>query len=198
MPSSIYEAPAIFHAGRATPLRRSHVVQVRRHCPEHISSPLSHLAIRSNRAGSQATDAMRPVCRTAFNTDSPQPPIIGWPGARLLDEACGGDALVFFAAWNRLLAEGALGPFLQAPIGTVQKPTRRRPVAIVPRTQLTLQLAEGRIVFDFGDDRYWLLPRDMSNRTLLFTMRHGVSHVESKTHRVGCRLANTLDPEGAA
>jgi 6-phosphofructokinase 1 len=114
---------------------------------------------------------------------------------RLLDDACGGDALVFFAAWNRLLAEGALAPLLQAPIGTVRKPTRRRPVAIVPRTQLTLQLAEGRIVLDLGDDRYWLLPRDMSNRTLLFTMRHGVSHVESKTHRVGCRLANTLDPE---
>jgi 6-phosphofructokinase 1 len=114
---------------------------------------------------------------------------------RLLDDACGGDALVFFAAWNRLLAEGALAPLLQAPIGTVRKPSRRRPVAIVPRTQLTLQLAEGRIVLDLGDDRYWLLPRDMSNRTLLFTMRHGVSHVESKTHRVGCRLANTLDPE---
>lgn len=114
---------------------------------------------------------------------------------RLLDDACGGDALVFFAAWNRLLAEGALIPLLQAPIGTVRKPTRRRPVAIVPRTQLTLQLAEGRIVLDLGDDRYWLLPRDMSNRTLFFTMRHGVSHVESKTHRVGCRLANTLDPE---
>ncbi|MBA2252339.1 MAG: 6-phosphofructokinase, partial [Nitrospirales bacterium] len=114
---------------------------------------------------------------------------------RLLDDACGGDTLVFFAAWNRMLAEGALTPLLQAPIGTVRKPTRRRPVAIVPRTQLTLQLAEGRIVLDLGDDRYWLLPRDMSNRTLLFTMRHGVSHVESKTHRVGCRLANTLDPE---
>ena len=114
---------------------------------------------------------------------------------RVLDDACGGDALVFFAAWNLLLAEGALTPLLQAPIGTVCKPTRRRPVAIVPRTQLTLQLAEGRIVLDLGDDRYWLLPRDMSNRTLLFTMRHGVSHVESKTHRVGCRLANTLDPE---
>ena len=114
---------------------------------------------------------------------------------QVLDEACAGDALVFFAAWNRLLAEGALTSLLQAPIGTVRKPTRRRPVAIVPRTQLTLQLAENRIVLDLGDDRYWLLPRDMSNRTLLFMMRHGVSHVESKTHRVGCRLANTLDPE---
>ena len=72
---------------------------------------------------------------------------------RILDEACGGNALVFFAAWNRLLAEGALTPLLQAPIGTVRKPTRRRPVAIVPRTQLTLQLAEGRIVLDLGDDR---------------------------------------------
>ncbi len=113
----------------------------------------------------------------------------------LIDKACGGDELVFFAAWNRLLAEGALQPLLRAPIGSVLKPIHRRPVAIVLRTQLTPQLAEGRIVLDLGDDRFWLLPRDLADRTLIFTMRHGVSRIESKTHRVGCRLANQLDQE---
>lgn len=112
---------------------------------------------------------------------------------RLIEEGCGGDLLLFFAAWNRLLAEGGLSPLLRSPILSVQKPLGRRPVAIVPRTQLTPQLAEGRIVLDLGDDRFWLLPRDLSGRTLLFTMRHGVSRVESKTHRVGSRLANTLE-----
>lgn len=113
----------------------------------------------------------------------------------LIDDACGGDELVFFAAWNRLLAEGALQPLLRAPIGWVLKPIHRRPVAIVPRTQLTPQLAEGRIVLDLGDERFWLLPRDLADRTLFFTMRHGISLVESKTHRVGRRLANQLDLE---
>lgn len=112
----------------------------------------------------------------------------------LINEGCGGDLIVFFAAWNALLAEGGLAPLLRGPIGSVQKPLGRRPVAIVPRAQLTPQLAEGRIVLDLGDDRFWLLPRNLTGRTLLFTMRHGVSRVESKTHRVGCRLANTLEP----
>jgi len=127
----------------------------------------------------------------------------GFPGAesyrserkRILEESCAGDDLVFFAAWNRVLAEGELLPLLHAPIGSVLKPTHRRPVAIVPRAHLTPQLAEGRIVLDLGDDRFWLLPRDLAGRTLLFTMRHGISRVESKTHRVGCRLMNQLDPE---
>src|SRR5499427_5146421 len=127
----------------------------------------------------------------------------GFPGAKayreartaLIHHACGGDALVFFAAWNKLVAEGALQPLLRAPIGSVLKPTHRRPVAIVPRNQLTPQLAEGRIVLDLGDERFWLLPRDLADRTLLFTMRHGISRVASKTHRVGCRLANQLDEE---
>ena len=57
------------------------------------------------------------------------------------------------------------------------------------------QLAEGRIVLDLGDERFWLLPRDLADRTLLFTMRHGISRVESKTHRVGRRLSNDLDQE---
>lgn len=113
----------------------------------------------------------------------------------LLTEACGGDPVVFFAAWNLLLARGELAPLYRAPIGATQKPTHRRPVAIVPRTQLTPQLAEGRIVLDLGDDRFWLLPRDLGDRTLFLTMRHGVSEVESKTHRVGRRLANVLDHE---
>ena len=113
----------------------------------------------------------------------------------VLEEACESDPLVFYAAWNRLVAEGALQPLLRAPIGSVLKPPHRRPVAIVPRAQLTPQLAEGRIVLDLGDDRFWLLPRDLADRTLLFTMRHGISRVESKTHRVGCRLSNQLDVE---
>ncbi|HKN86628.1 MAG TPA: hypothetical protein VJV04_07205, partial [Nitrospiraceae bacterium] len=171
------------------------MAQAARTAPDHIALPPAPPAVTDRLARArQATEAM-----LAFATRAQH----GFSSAadyrmarrRLLDDDCGGDPLVFFAAWNRLVADGALGPLLQAPIGTVQKPTRRRPVAIVPRTQLTLQLAEGRIVLDLGDDRYWLLPRDMSNRTLLFTMRHGVSHVESKTHRVGCRLANPLDPE---
>jgi 6-phosphofructokinase 1 len=127
----------------------------------------------------------------------------GFPGAdayqaarrAVIDDACAGDDLVFFAAWNRLLAEGKLHPLLRAPIGSVLKPTQRRPVAIVPRTQLTPQLAEGRIVLDLGNEQFWLLPRNLGNHTLLFTMRHGISRVESKTHRVGRRLVNQLDQE---
>ena len=115
--------------------------------------------------------------------------------ARLIADHCGNDPLVFYAAWNALLARGELAPLYRAPIGSVQKPIHRRPVAIVPRAQLTPQLAEGRIVLDLGDDRFWLLPRDLADRTLFFTMRHGVSRVESKTHRVGCRLPNVLDDE---
>ena len=105
------------------------------------------------------------------------------------------DQLVFFAAWNALLAEGSLQPILRATIGAVAKPTYRRPVAIVPRGQLTPTLAEGRIVLELGDDRFWLLPRNLGDRMLFFTMRHGVSQVDSKTHRVGCRLPNQLDRE---
>src|SRR6266545_4742241 len=30
----------------------------------------------------------------------------------LIDDACAGDVLVFFAAWNRLLAEGTLQPLM--------------------------------------------------------------------------------------
>lgn len=105
------------------------------------------------------------------------------------------DQLIFFAAWNALLAEGSLQPLLRATIGSVAKPTYRRPVAIVPRTQLTPTLAEGRIVLELGDDRFWLLPRNLAERTLFFTMRHGVSQVDSKTHRVGRRLPNQLDRE---
>ena len=113
----------------------------------------------------------------------------------LILDVCGGDALVFYAAWNKLLAEGELSPLYRAPIGVVQKPSHRRPVAIVPRSHLTPQLAEGRVVLDLGDERFWLLPRDLTGRTILFAMRHGVSRVESKTHRVGRRLSNELDPE---
>lgn len=112
---------------------------------------------------------------------------------RLLEEFCQDDVLVFYAVWNQVLAEGNLAPLLRAPIGRVQKPTQRRPAAIVPRANLTPQLLEKRIVLDLGNDRFWLLPRDLTGRSLLFTMRHGVSRVESKTHRVGRRLHNQLD-----
>jgi 6-phosphofructokinase 1 len=113
----------------------------------------------------------------------------------LIQHACGGDDLVFFAAWNQLLAKGELSSLFRAPIGATKKPLRRRPVAIVPREHMTPNLVEGRIVLDIGHDRYWLMPRDLSNRTLFFTMRHGVSQVDSKKFRVGRRLKNVLDPE---
>ncbi|MFZ5876280.1 MAG: 6-phosphofructokinase [Nitrospirota bacterium] len=112
----------------------------------------------------------------------------------LVETACGGDALVFYAAWNRAVAEGALTPILRASIGRTGKPARRRPVAIVPRAQLTPHLIGDRIVLDLGDERFWLLPRDLTGRSLLFALRHGVSRVESGSRRVGRRLANTLDP----
>ena len=167
--------------------RRSQGAEVQ---PPAVPAPSTERVQRAE----AAMDAIRGFVRQAQS---------GFPGAEayreartaLLHHACGGDALVFFAAWNKLVAEGALQPLLRAPIGSVLKPTHRRPVAIVPRNQLTPQLAEGRIVLDLGDERFWLLPRDLADRTLLFTMRHGISRVESKTHRVGCRLANQLDEE---
>ena len=113
----------------------------------------------------------------------------------LISKECGGDELVFYGAWNQLLAQGELSHLFRAPIGAVRKPTRRRPEAIVPRQHLTPQLTESRTVLDLGEDRFWLMPRDLTNRTLFFTMRHGVSRVESKKQRVGRRLANQLDPE---
>ncbi|WP_342349423.1 6-phosphofructokinase [uncultured Nitrospira sp.] len=113
----------------------------------------------------------------------------------VIQQACGGDDLVFFAAWNQLLAQGELAPLFRAPIGVTNKPIRRRPVAIVPREHMTPNLAEGRIVLDIGDDRFWLMPRDLSARTLFLTMRHGVSQMDSKKFRVGRRLRNVLDAE---
>ncbi|HSV91279.1 MAG TPA: hypothetical protein VLH80_09280, partial [Nitrospiraceae bacterium] len=67
----------------------------------------------------------------------------GLPGAdeyraarrALIEKSCRGDELVFFSAWNALLAAGELAPLLRMPIRSVQKPTHRRPVAIVPRAQ---------------------------------------------------------------
>jgi 6-phosphofructokinase 1 len=145
----------------------------------------------------QAQAALEPIRKFVNRALAGFPDAETYRAAReaLLKEACGGDGLIFYAAWNRVLAEGGLTPLLRAPIGRVPKPTQRRPVAIVPRAHLTPQLIEGRILLDLGDDRFWLLPRDLTGRTLLFTMRHGVSRVESGTHRVGRRLANSLDPE---
>ncbi len=150
-------------------------------------------AARSQRVR-EAMDGIRAFVRRA-QAGLPSAEIYRAERRALLARSCGGDDLVWFAAWNRLLAEGELAPLYRAPIGAVQKPVHRRPVAIVPRAHLTSQLAEGRIVLDLGDDRFWLLPRDLGGRTLFFTMRHGISRVESKTHRVGRRLANVLDPE---
>src|SRR5512143_764035 len=151
----------------------------------------------SNDRAGRARAAMEQIAAFVQTAQSGFPGADAYRAARkaVIDEACAGDDLVFFAAWNRLLVEGKLQPLLRAPIGSVLKPTRRRPVAIVPRAQLTPQLAEGRIVLDLGDERFWLLPRNLADRTLLFTMRHGISRVESKTHRVGRRLANLLDQE---
>ena len=112
----------------------------------------------------------------------------------VIQDACEGDELVFYAAWNKLVAEGELTALYRAPIGAVLKPSYRRPVAMVPRAQLTPQLVEGRVALDLGDDGFLLLPRDLSGRAILFAMRHGISRVESKTHRVGRRLPNLLDP----
>src|SRR3569832_1230851 len=39
----------------------------------------------------------------------------------VLEEACGGDALVFYAAWNRLVAEGAKQPQQHTPNESVLK-----------------------------------------------------------------------------
>lgn len=113
----------------------------------------------------------------------------------IIDRSCGGDALVFYAAWNHLLSQGDLASLLTCPIGSIQKPLLRRPAAIVPRDQLTPHLIEGRIVIDLGDDRFWLLPKGLNHRSLLFTMRHGLSRVDSGKYRVGRRLDNVLDRE---
>jgi len=142
-----------------------------------------------------ALEAIDPVREFVSRSAAGFPDTGAYRAARrdLLEKACQGDELVLYAAWNRLLAQGELSPLLRAPIGRAQKPTQRRPVAIVPRASLTAQLVEGRIVLDLGEDRYWLLPRDLTGRTLLFTLRHGISRVESATYRVGRRLPNSLD-----
>ena len=144
----------------------------------------------------QTHEAMALISAFVQRTQSGFPDAQAYDSARqaLITEGCRGDEVVFYAAWNKLLAEGALTPLYRAPIGAVQKPSYRRPVAMVPRPQLTSQLVEGRVALDLGDDGFLLLPRDLTGRTILFAMRHGISRVESKTHRVGRRFPNTLDP----
>jgi len=158
-----------------------------------LPPPLAPSTDRRRRA-EEATDKIRAFVHR-LQASLPTAEAYRAARAAMIAEDCGGDELVFFAAWNYLLARGELAPLYRAPIGHVQKPSHRRPVAIVPRAHLTPHLAEGRIVLDLGDDRFWLLPRDLTDRTLFFTMRHGVSQIESKTHRVGRRLANVLDAE---
>lgn len=162
---------------------------------EGVQLPIKPIPLADRDALARA--ALKPIADFVHAVEKGVPDAETYRSRRraLIDDACAGDALVFFAAWNRSLAAGTLQPLLRAPIGSVLKPANRRPVAIVPRAQLTPQLAEGRIVLDLGDERFWLLPRDLAERTLFFTMRHGISTVESKTHRVGCRLANQLDQE---
>ena len=88
---------------------------------------------------------------------------------------------------------------IKAPIGTTQKPTHRRPVAIVPRRQLTRSSPKGESCSDLGDDRFWLLPRDLGDRTLFLTMRHGVSEVEARRASAGdwqtCWIPHAACPE---
>src|SRR5205823_5548785 len=155
---------------------------VARPVPEHVappSAPPATSAASSDRRA-RAEAALSAIRSFVDRAAQGFPDAAGYRTARqgLIQQACHSDALVFYAAWNKLLADGDLTPLFRAPIGSVQKPIRRRPVAIVPRAQLTPHLAEGRIVLDLGDDRFWLLPRDLKGRTLLFTMRHGVSRVE--------------------
>jgi len=158
-----------------------------------LPRPLVDLADRPQRA----REAMAAIRTFVQVTQKGFPDAAAFRVARqnVVENDCGGDELVFYAAWNHLLAQGELSSLLRAPIGATQKPTRRRPVAIVPREHMTPNLSEGRIVLDMGDDRFWLMPRDLSGRTLFFTMRHGVSKIESKKARVGRRLANVLDSE---
>ena len=146
--------------------------------------------------GQQAHEAMRLIQAFVQRAQTGFPDAQAYAAARraLIQDGCEGDELVFYAGWNKLLAEGGLTTLYRASIGAVQKPPYRRPVAMVPRAQLTPQLVEGRVTLDLGDDGFLLLPRDLSGRTILFAMRHGISRVESKTHRVGRRLPNLLDP----
>lgn len=162
---------------------------------DHVTFP--QMPSRSQDRLARARRAMEPIGAFVELVAKGLPDAEAYRAARatLIEDGCGGDDIVFFAAWNQALAQGLLAPLSQASIGAIRKPNRRRPVAVVPRAHLTPGLAEGRIVLDLGDDRFWLLPRELSDRTLLFTMRHGVSYVESKTRRVGRRLANVLDPD---
>ena len=84
----------------------------------------------------RAHDAMARIRALVQRAQAGFPDAEGYRAARraVIEDGCGGDELVWYAAWNRLLAEGELSPLFRAPIGKVQKPTHRRPVAIVPRT----------------------------------------------------------------
>src|SRR5438445_5337089 len=88
----------------------------------------------------------------------------------LIDDGCGGDELVFFAAWNQFLAAGELAPLVRAPIGSVQKPPHRRTVGIVPLAQLTQKLAEDRIGFDIGEAMVVLLHADLPHHIMRLTV----------------------------
>ena len=115
-----------------------------------ITLPPAPPPSRRSEQADKAMDAVRSFVRRA---QSGFPAAADYRAARgkLIAEDCGGDEVLFYAAWNVLLAQGELAPLYRAPIGSVQKPVHRRPVAIVPRAQLTPQLAEGRIVLTVAD-----------------------------------------------
>src|SRR5438445_371931 len=131
-------------AAPPTPIRSANQVQ-----QAHAAMPLIQTFLRRTQAGFPDAQAYEAARRT------------------LIEDGCQGDELVFYAAWNKLLADGELSPLYRATIGAVQKPTYRRPVAVVPRTQLTPQLVEGRLTLDLGDDGFLLLPRDLTGRRIL-------------------------------
>ncbi len=162
---------------------------------------LPDVPIETGRSAQLVLDAMGHILAFVKQAQKGFPHAEGYRAARqdVITSGCRGDEWIFYAAWNRLLAEERLSPLLRTPIPSIEKPIRRRPTAIISREHLTSHLAEGRILLDLGNDRFWLLPRDLTGRSILFAMRHGQSVVESKTHRVGRRLANFLNPqEGVA
>jgi 6-phosphofructokinase 1 len=101
--------------------------QAARIAPEHISLPSTPPAVSDRIARArQATDAMLLFANRVQH---------GFASAadyrlarrRLLDEACGGDALVFFAAWNRLVAGARSALYCKRP----SEPSRNRPVDVL-------------------------------------------------------------------
>jgi 6-phosphofructokinase 1 len=64
-------------------------------------------------------EAMALITAFVQRTQSGFPDAQAYDSARqaIITEGCRGDEVVFYAAWNKLLAEGALTPLYRAPIG---------------------------------------------------------------------------------